>query len=346
MLLFTSARIKLTFWYFVMITLLTGSITTLFYVQTGRVLEHEYDRIERRLQREGVGQPILDGFQQLDTPVMPGLRRLLPGDIVLAREKILWQLILINFGIVGVFTSIGYWWAGRTLAPIQIAHEMQQRFIGDAAHELKTPITAMRTALEVSLMDSTLNQSNQKVLSENLTDVKALETLIQNLLQLTKLRERPEKLVPVNLTAALTQAVRLVKSLAQQKKIQFKISEIDPDIKVMAQAEALVEVLIILLDNAIKYSSPGGQVDCVVSPQKQAVTIQITDYGIGMNQDQMTHIFERFYRADLARTKQNTPGFGLGLAIAKELIQLQKGQISVTSKPNQGSSFKLKLALA
>lgn len=345
MLMFTNARLKLTFWYFVMITLLTGSITTLFYIQTGLVLTHEYDRIERRLQRESMGQPMMEIFQPPDAPIIPGLRRLLPGDITLAREKILWQLIFINIGIIGVFTGIGYWWAGRTLAPIQAAHESQQRFIGDAAHELKTPITAMRTALEVNLMAKDLGVAVKKVLTENLSDVKALENLIQNLLQLTQLQERQTKLIPVDLVEVVTRAEKLVRSLAGRKKIQIQLFPEKIELKVLAQPAALVEILIILLDNAIKYSCVASLIKLKISQSKHWAVIQVIDTGLGMSPDQLQHIFERFYRADSARNKQNLPGFGLGLAIAKELIQLQKGQISVTSKLNYGSTFTLKLPL-
>ena len=346
MLMFTSARLKLTFWYFVMITCLTGSITTLFYIQTGLVLEHEYDRIERRLQREGMGSPMMNDFQTLDAPVVPGLRRLLPGDITLAREKILWQLILINIGVVGVFTGIGYWWAGKSLAPIQAAHESQQRFIGDAAHELKTPITAMRTALEVNLMEAGLNKSVKKVLSENLSDVKALENLIQNLLQLTQMQERQSKLMPVDLAEIVAKAEKLVRSLAQKKKIQIQVLPEIIKLNVLVQPAALVETLIILLDNAIKYSASESVIKLKIYQHQRWAIIQVIDTGLGMSPDQIPHIFERFYRADSARNKQNLPGFGLGLAIAKELIQLQKGQISVISKLNYGTTFTLKVPLA
>ncbi len=342
--MFESARLKLTAWYFVMITLLTVSLSALFYSQTNRILQREYDRIENRLQHQVFQNNSGDTFVAT-MPVPISARRLLPGDIISARKQILARLILSNVMIILVFTALGYWWAGQTLAPIEAAHWAQQRFVTDAAHELKTPLTALKTSLEVNLMQPKLSASLKKILQENLTDVQGLEKLVQSLLSLTQASRKAITLSPVTVTSVVDSAIRLIKPLADQKQIEIKTKLADETQQILSQTDALIELLVILLDNAVKYSEPKSVITISTVKTLQGLKLMVQDQGIGMTSEQQQHIFERFYRADAARNKQVALGFGLGLAIASELAQILKVKFEVKSEVGKGSSFSVLIPL-
>lgn len=342
--MFASARLKLTAWYFAMIALLSISISVLFYLQTDRILQREYDRIETRLQHEVFQNRRSDVFIAT-VPPPPSVRRILPEDLSTARKQILLRLLFINAVIIFVFTGLGYWWSGQTLAPIEVVHQAQQRFVTDAAHELKTPLTALKTSLEVNLMQPKLTAATKKILQENLTDVQGLERLVQSLLDLTQSANRKLVLAPVSTEAVIKQAFKLLKPLADQKQITLTQTISKEADLVSSQAETLTELLVILLDNAVKYSGPKTGVTLSVAKIARGIKFTVADEGIGMSPAQQLHIFERFYRADAARNKQDVAGFGLGLAIASELAQALKGEISVDSTEGKGSRFSITLPL-
>lgn len=340
--MFTSARLKLTAWYFAMVALLSVSISLLFYLQTDRVLQREYDRIDNRLQHEVFqnrrGEVFLPAL-----PPPPLARRILPEDLTTARQQILLRLAGINLLIIFVFTGLGYWWAGRTLAPLEAVHQAQQRFVTDAAHELRTPLTALKTSLEVNLMQPKLTAPTKKILQENLTDVQGLEQLVQSLLSLSQSASSKLVLVPVPSQTVADHAFKLVKPLAAQKHIMLT-QKISPDaVTVLSQAETLTEVLVIFLDNAVKYSDEKTEIALKVTKVTRGVKFAVRDHGIGLSAKQQAHIFERFYRADAARNKQDAAGFGLGLAIALQLATALKGEISVESELGKGSCFSITL---
>ncbi len=242
-----------------------------------------------------------------------------------ATERLTIFLIIINGGILITAGGLGYVLAGRTLKPIKEMVDDQNRFIGDASHELRTPLTAIKSALEVNLTD-------KKLLKDCLEQVDKLQSLTEGLLQLSK--DNP-KFESVKLAMVIEDAIKVVGPKAKPKNITIKSIGVSSSVK--GDKNSLTDLVTILLDNAVKYS-----------PKKSTVTVEtdksgfsISDQGIGIEQKDLPHIFDRFYRADSARTKSDGGGYGLGLSIAKKIVDANHGSIKVESKLDSGTTFSV-----
>lgn len=331
------ARLKLTLQYTIVIGVISLMISGVFYIRTARLIEAEFERINRRFQIEEQG---------IMPPPGPMLirRRINPEDLLSARYQLIKQLILINVGIITFAGGASYWLAGSTLKPIQVVMDEQKRFVGDAAHELKTPITALKTAIEVNLMDKNIKADTKKILTENLEDVVNLENLSKQLLTLAQLDDQSIELRPTALDVTIKQAIKQVLPLARNKQIEV----VDTDnvaLRVKGNERALTELWTILLDNAIKYSPNKSEVKVRVLKIRHEAEVEVIDQGVGIEPEQLKLIFNRFYQTDQARTKNVANGYGLGLSIAQNIIRQHQGKIRVESQMNQGSTFLVRLPL-
>jgi len=335
--MFASARIRLTFWYLLVIVMIASSLSAVIYVRVSSVLQQEYIRIEQRLQLEWPGEGLQShsGFG----------RRITLQDLENAQSQIAGQLMLINLIIIIIFAVAGYFFSGKTLKPIEEIHEAQKRFIGDAAHELKTPITALKTSLEVNLMDNKLDRQTRKILEENLEDVTSLESLSQSLLRLAKVSDQNLHKVPVDLKKVTVRGMEYLEAVAQTKDITIQLHRSRSKLDVLGDEGALFDLILILLDNAIKYSPEQSVVELRLTKQKNQAVVQVIDFGSGIAESDLPHIFERFYRADQSRTSQQDRGYGLGLSVAQKIVQQHNGNLSVESALGNGSSFTVTLPL-
>jgi two-component system, OmpR family, sensor histidine kinase CiaH len=260
-----------------------------------------------------------------------------------AKLRVLTRLVLINGVILVGGGFLSYYLARRTLQPIEEAHEAQSRFTADASHELRTPIAAMQSETEVALMDPklTLAQAKQR-LESNLEELGKLTTLSEGLLRLAQLdnSDLQQRTVPVD--HVVQQALDRVMPLAEKKQILIT-SAGRKGLKVQGDEVSLTEALVILLDNAVKYSPEKTEVHIGTASAQKQVSITVQDHGAGIKATALPHIFDRFYRADTARSKQHANGYGLGLAIAKNIVDLHGGRITAQSKPGQGSAFGIHL---
>lgn len=334
--MFEQARLKLTLWYSLLVIFISGFLSLLFYLRTTNVIQDEYNRIEQRIQLE------MEGFGPQFRIMMPG-RRISLEDLETAKHLIALQLLLINSIIVILFSAVAYWLAGVTLEPIRLSHEEQKRFVGDAAHELKTPIAALQTSLEVNLMDKSLDQTVREVLKENLNDVRALQALSDNLLKLARVDGKNLQFKPIVVIDCLKKTIKAVNPLAKKKKIEIQVINQAQKARVMGDYYGLKDVLTILLDNAIKYSKRMTKVKISIKLKKHSVLIVVADQGCGIAKEFLPHIFDRFYQVDKARSKDSGSGVGLGLAVAKKTMDQLSGSIKVSSVLNQGSVFTLSL---
>ena len=244
--------------------------------------------------------------------------------------------------IILVLSSIGsYFLAKRTLKPIEEAMDTQNRFTADASHELRTPLAAMRAEIEVSLRDKKFNFNDSKrLLKSNLEEVEKLEKLSNALLKLSHLQEDIKRdFANVSLKETMLGAFEKVEKLADKKNIEFKVKLAEVSIK--ADRQSLIELFTILLDNAIKYSPKDSKINVFIAKDHHHAIVTIKDEGIGIKAIDIPHIFDRFFRADSSRSKEKVDGYGLGLSIAKQIVELHGGKISVESTPAKGSEFKV-----
>ncbi len=255
------------------------------------------------------------------------------------------NLVLLNIATLVLGSLASYALAQRTLRPIEDALESQTRFTADASHELRTPLTAMQTEIEVALRDNTLDKNEAKqLLSSNLEEVIKLQALSDSLLRLAQQNDHDVAMKSLSLKTVATNATKQLSTAASAKNI--KLENRVSDIKVLGDSVSLTELVVILADNAIKYSPRGTAITLSTAKHGNHGHLIVKDRGIGIKASDLPHIFERFYRVDSARAKTNSGGYGLGLAIAKQIIELHSGTIEVTSTVGKGTTFTIKLPLA
>lgn len=344
--MFNRARLKLTLWYLLIIMLISLSFSFVIY----RFLTSEINRALRmeKLRQQGQAFSKRQFFIQFDEPAGQEIIVAPPNSEVLeeARDRILLMLVVINFGILGLSGAAGYLLAGLTLKPIKVMVDEQNRFITDASHELRTPLTSLRSEIEVNLRDKNLTLVEaKKLLESNLEEVNNLQYLSDNLIKLAQTHKFTGiKFENVSLLKLSESAVKKVEKLANKKKVQ--IDNTVEDINIKGDRPSLIELFVIFLDNAIKYSTENTKVNLSTKKSGNKVLLEIKDQGTGIDKKDLPHLFDRFYRADRARTKQDADGFGLGLSIAKQIIDKHKGSIEVKSIVNEGTIFTIALPVA
>ena len=262
------------------------------------------------------------------------------------RGHLLERLVLLNLVVLASGAALSYYLARRTLQPIESAMEAQSRFVTDASHELRTPLTAILTSNEVAQRKPSLTLKQAKdTIKSNTEEIIKLQGLTDGLLSLaaqdinTPLFERP-----VSLQDITGEAMNRVLSAAQAKHIA--IQDTVPDIKVSGDQAKLAQVAAILLDNAVKYSPKKSTVYIEGHAKDGHGYLSVRDEGIGIDADDLPRIFDRFYRADQARTKPGADGYGIGLSIARKIVDQHHGRITVSSTPGNGSTFVIELPLA
>lgn len=256
------------------------------------------------------------------------------------KKRIALSLIVVDGTILAISGMMAYFLAGKTLKPISDMVDEQKRFIGDASHELRTPLTALKSAIEVNLRDKKLRLADAKdLLTSAKNQVDRLTQLSNSLLELSKhdINNSEKVEETTNVTEVATKVVEEMRPLAKEKNCSITTDMIDAKVKI--PNHDMYRLLSILVDNAIKYSKPNTQVIVSVAKSKKNVILHVEDQGIGISENDLAHIFDRFYRADSARTSESTNGYGLGLAIAKKIVETHKGKIEVKSKEGEGSTF-------
>ncbi len=219
----------------------------------------------------------------------------------------------------------------------------QRRFADLAAHEMHTPLTVLQGNLEVTLLRARTEEEYREALITNLEQVERLITLTRSLLTLaTFTGDRPPvQLVPLALEPLVRDLVDELAILADDRRIRLSL-EAQPVPQVLGDAQWLKQAVINLLDNALRYTPPGGAVTIRLGVVGNHVAIGVEDTGHGIEPDHLPHLFERFYRTDWARAK-DSGGTGLGLPIVKEIAEAHGGAIMVSSQVDKGSVFTLRL---
>jgi signal transduction histidine kinase len=327
--IYKSATVKLTAWYLVLVMAISLIFSVVVYHFATNTLANTLSAQTQRIYQQF---PVFNGnpFFVHDNDVSTG------------SHNILIDLIYFNLLVLLVAGIASYWLAKWTLRPIQESSENQRRFVADASHELRTPLTSLKMSTEVALSDDSLSKTDlHEALSSNLEETNKLENLLNNLLRLSQLEsdEIKQKFVMVPINSLIEDAVNLVKPHAEAK--QITISNETKELSVFGDHDSLVQLLVILLDNSIKYSPTLTTVTISSEKNQNYVAISVSDHGIGIEPKALKHVFDRFYRADKARTGNS--GFGLGLSIAQHIADLHDGMITLSSTVGKGTKATVQL---
>lgn len=230
------------------------------------------------------------------------------------------------------------------LSRLNNAFTIQRRFLSDASHELRTPTSVIKSYCDVTLNKERTQAQYQEVLHRISEAVNRMSDTINKILEVSRLESKEALLRKgeVNINSLLESVYKLMLPVAEGKGVKLFISD-EGDVIVIGDIERLTEVFINLVDNAIKYNRDGGEV--IISSRKESgfVIITVSDTGIGIPEEDLSRIFDRFYRVDKSRGE--VQGAGLGLSIAKAIVDAHKGRMEVKSRIGEGSEFRVLLPL-
>jgi heavy metal sensor kinase len=232
----------------------------------------------------------------------------------------------------------------RMIDRLEESFQFLQRFSADASHELRTPLTVLRGELE-ALAQRQLDTGGRETIGSALEETERLSRIVESLLTISRLDagEAQVEHIRLDLAELAVNTTEQMSLLAEDKKIALK-SETDGQVFTEGDPARLKQVIVNLVDNAIKYTSEGGTVRVRTGLMNGKATIVVEDNGAGIPAEALPHIFERFYRVDKARTRQ-LGGTGLGLAIVKSIVTAHGGRITVESAQT-GSRFRVELPIA
>ena len=279
------------------------------------------------------------------------VRVIVAGEIIQPQEDALSVLLklLLAFGGVSLLGAGlgGLFLSNRALAPARLAWTNQQRFIGDAAHELRTPLTLLRADAEVLLRThGQLDEEDSMLLEDIVAETNHMSNLATNLLTLARLdnssAHREHEVVQLSEIARA--GTRRIQALADQSEISIHTA-FDEKAVVIGDPTQLEQAVLALLDNAIKYNRPGGQIIVRTALKQGQALLEVQDTGIGIAAEHLPHLGERFYRVDKARSRQ-AGGTGLGLSIARGIATAHGGTLTLASIPDQGTIVTMLLPLA
>ena len=226
--------------------------------------------------------------------------------------------------------------------------ELRSEFTANVSHELKTPLTAIKASAE-TLLEGAIDdkENNIKFIGQISRHAERLSSLIDDILELSSLegKKRPDNAKAVEILGVIDEAVESLSAKIREKKISTSIELHPSSSRVICDRDQILRVFINLLDNAIKYNNSEGSVKITSSDEGNLMRFSLEDTGIGIEEKHLPRLFERFYTVDRARSRE-MGGTGLGLAIAKHIVELNGGQISVSSRPGKGSVFSFTLKKA
>lgn len=325
--MFRSAILKLTFWY----VLLSMGLSLLLSVAVYHFASHELT--------EGLNNQshaIISNDYDADN-----IRAISSRELSNRSSQLFSDLLYFNIVILVGSTIASYILARRTMRPIEDTHQAQVRFIAEASHELRTPLAAMRVDTESILREKRKDpHTMQTALEDNLKDIVRLEKLTDHLLQMSRYKEHSVlSPVAIDVQVLLRDTIEQLKRQYSDRKLDFIIHSVPATLSI--DPVAIQQLLTIIIDNAIKYSHAGiSTITITITRSKSGLSIEVSDEGIGITAQDLPHIFEHFYRSSNVKNQAiAVGGYGLGLPLAKDIVDLYGGTIAVHSTENKGATF-------
>ena len=232
----------------------------------------------------------------------------------------------------------------KSIKPIKDSFNRQKQFVSDASHELKTPLTVINTNVDILLSEDETNNKWLKYIKSEVTRMSKLTTDLLYLSNVTELENKQIIKSRMNVSEKLESIVLGVEALVYENKLELDY-EISPNIEIEFNSEQLHQIVMILIDNAIKYSNKNGNIHITLSEQNNNAYIKVRNTGNGISEEEIEHIFDRFYKIDKSRSK-NTNSFGLGLPIAKSICENNNAKLNVSSVVNEYTEFVIKVKTA
>ena len=260
-------------------------------------------------------------------------------------QKSTYAMVVLGIVALLLATVLGHILSGRAMVPLREAYEKQRQFAADASHELRTPLAVVMASADLLENDPSITSPFLKqVIADVRDEVKKMTRLVSDLLLVARSDNKALKLKLQKFDAAelLSQTARLMQPLADKKHIALDIRNCDAHV-IQADEQKIKQLMLILVDNAVKYTPDGGEVHVGFEKAPQGrVRFFVQDTGIGIAKEDQRRIFDRFYRVDKARSRE-MGGNGLGLSIAQEIVNLHQGSIEVTSTLGKGTRFTVEL---
>jgi two-component system, OmpR family, phosphate regulon sensor histidine kinase PhoR len=300
----------------------------------------------------GARLPVIPGIPLAELVRDPGLREIMTT-VLATGERVERRLTLpaadahsfeVLAGPMGGLPSRGALAILHDVTELERLERVRKDFVANVSHELRTPLTAIRGYAE-TLLDGGLEdlQNNRRFVEVILSQATRLSNIAADLLSLSELESSGATAPPhpVSIRAALESALRTVESAARLQSVRLLCKQLE-DVKVIGHELRLEQIFVNLLDNAVKFNRPSGEVQIEMRSRNGTVNILIGDTGIGIPSDDLPRVFERFYRVDKARSRA-MGGTGLGLSIVKHAVEQMGGSIKVESRLGEGSEFTIEL---
>lgn len=314
--LFSSARLRLTAYYLLIMTAVLIIFSAVLYFSFAYVL------------KDNIDTQFPDVPDQGDEAVIQTMSD--------AKDSI----VVIDLTAFALTIVLGYSLAGRTLRPIEDVLERQKEFSANASHELRTPLAVMKSDSEIALKNTSTSSSEfRRVVESNLEEINRMSQMTENLLKLSRVETKKEKIYfsEVELGELVREAVDRIRPRTFQKGISLEVEKTDPG-KISGNWDDLISVVSNLIQNGIDYNKPGGAAHVTVENNAQEMRLVVEDNGLGISEDDLPHIFERFYKADKSHG-QNISNAGIGLSIVKRIVDNHSGSIKAESVLGKGTKI-------
>ncbi len=256
------------------------------------------------------------------------------------------QILLLFCLSVALIALLAFLSSARLLHPVAESFKKQRDLIANASHELKTPLTVISTNLSVIKSEPTTTvEDNTRWIESIDTQIERMQELIQNMLELSKMEQTELPKEELNFSLLTEGACLTFEPICFEKSVNL-ITTIQPDVKVYGEKGALDRLIVILLDNAIKYCDPEGKVGVKLFVDQKKVRLSVMNTGEAISKEEAAHVFDRFYRTDGARQNGDNHSFGLGLSIAAATAKAHGGSITCHGVEGKGTVFTLFLPVA